>query len=184
MKKATLTFLFFLILSSKIVFAQEIENLNYAILEAVIGKLPDACYYAFDDICIKCLAIAKIYPFILFAALLWIVFSIMMHNILGTTKQTQKEASLQLPKKEERVVALLSIVFSLLFLHSPNVGVNLKAITVWGGFFLLLAIFLGAVVAHRSIVASIIFIIAFVLYVWFAVPIITGVMSYYDQTCA
>lgn len=180
MKKHSLFFLLFLILFSKIVLAQEVENFNYAILEAIIGKLPDACYYAFDDICIKCLAIAKIYPLILFAAILWIVFSIMMHHILPPKEEVK---TLQLPKKEERIVALLSVVFSLLFLHSQNVATNLQAITIWGGFFLLIAIFLAGGIASHNWVVFIIFLVALILYFVYVYPIITGVIGYYNQMC-
>ncbi len=182
MKNSNVLFLFSLILTifliPKVAIAQDSDSWRLAILEAIIGKLPDACYYAFDETCLKCFAISKIFPLILFTAILFLVFSIMMHHVIGKGSD-----SIKLPQKEERIVFLLSLGFSLLFLHSANIANNLNAITVWGGFFLLIGIFLAGGIASSNMLTFIIFIVALVLYIMYVYPVITGVMDYYIQTC-
>ncbi len=187
MKRFALPLLYFLILFS-IARAQNfyygVESINVA--EAILGPLPGVCYVGFSQECLNCLVASKFLPLGIMSLILWIVLVAMMTYVVRPTPasyQNQPHPRRGMTIKEERVIAALSILISLLFLHSPNVDASFKIVVVWGGFFLLIAILLGAGLSGNMWISLILFVVAAILYWNVVTNIVFGMFSYYDTFC-
>jgi len=133
MKKIVL-FLLCSILLTQIVLAQRTEEYLESLLIAIFGKLPPPCEITLvDPNCIRCMMYVKMFPFIFYTSLLFLVFYAVISQMVPapraprTLTEALAMAGQRLARPYNKVAALLAIVLGLFFLHVEAA----PALTVW-----------------------------------------------------